>query len=146
MATSCNPNYRLIWIILPVFLDSIYAFTVIQHLIQEIERNTKFNVVSRIVSYIWLNTFIPPHLSQIWHNFGRTLNLMFLSISWIFIPFATGAASYLSIIKELLGKETSERAGVKIRRWRKWRLKTVRSVISSVTVIPWGNAPVLWGR
>ena len=33
-------------------------------------------------------------LSQIWRNFGRTLHLVFLLISWIFISSATGATSH----------------------------------------------------
>ena len=58
---------------------------------QEIERNTKFNVRPKLC-HIWLNSRFTAwrrssapkacELSQIWHNFGRTLNLVFLSISF----------------------------------------------------------------
>ena len=99
---------------------SVKLINIIRLVIQEIERNTKFNVLPKLC-HIWSNSqalgapllhqamkcrshFIAWQrssapkacdLSQIWHNFGRTLNLVFLSISWIFILSAT-SATYLS--------------------------------------------------
>ena len=73
-----------------------------------IERNTKFNVWPKIVSYLTqfarFRSAAPSSgdnvtlyrlakssapkackISRIWHNFDRTLNVVFLLISWIFI-------------------------------------------------------------
>ena len=73
-------------------------------LFQEIERNSKLNVRPKLC-HIWLHSqafgaLIPQAIkwssaskvcewSQIWHNFGRILNLVFLSISWILIGVAS---------------------------------------------------------
>ena len=83
-------------------------------------RNTKFNVRPKLCHICKLNSQAfgalllsqallyrltkkqrseTCELSRLWHNFGWTLNLMFLSISWIFFPSATGATSYFSLMK-----------------------------------------------
>ena len=95
------------------------------------KKNTKFIVRPKLCHLTQSRRSSAPkacELSQIWHNFGRMLNLVCLSISWIFISSVNGATSYLSVMDY-----TS----------RTWILSsTWVSLINSLIFVLWHTSPV----